>query len=198
MQEIFPSGQPQSHIFCMYCHKWYMLCDCTGLNHGEGMYFALPQVPDSMTFEQRLNRWTTLVAMHPLLNHFDAEQFLDDQGPEFTAKIQRTRPILTRFMGEYKESDKLARLAQKVSSVKQDCDTALNLFYRGDWGQIRVIEWHLLQNAVQNCSNPEDFAGQELLDMQAFMMVTNLSIFDDPMARPSRGNGLNFQMEAIL
>jgi hypothetical protein len=183
-----------------------MMCECTGLNHGEGMYFALPKVPDSMTFEHRLKRWTTLVSMHPMLNQFDAKRFLNDQGPDCYAMIQRTRPIMTRLMGEYKESDALTKSSwipkvgtnDFIDQVKRDCDLVLNLFYRGDWGQIKVLEWIMLQNAVHTCSNPEDFAGQESLDMRKFMDVT-MGISDlFSMFELRRGNGLNFQMEDIL
>lgn len=200
--DLFPGGMPQSHIFCMHCSQNFMFCSCTGLGHGEGMYFALPKVPDSMPLERRLQRWAALCTFHPLMQQFNAKRFLEDQGPSYCARLNRAKPFLTILMEEFKTSDffdehigKNMNDEQKIK-VRRDCDLAISNLFSGLWGQIKYFEWIMLNNAVQ-MSSPGDFTGEDSLAITAtfetIVMVMNT------MSRLTEGhkNAFEFQMEDV-
>ena len=164
------------------------------------MYFALPKQDDNVPFDDRIQRWATLIALHPLLQTFDATSFLADMEPNLSQKLQRTKPIILRLMEQYKtETLPGSHWVQTLDlqQIKSHCDIALALFYRGDWGQIKTVEWILLQNCVQAGCNPEDFKGKAKKDMDTFMTIV-MSIMG-LYKRVTQGHkcSLNFQMEDV-
>jgi hypothetical protein len=167
------------------------------------MYYALPKVSDSMPLKDRLYRWTQLIAFHPLLQKFNAEQFLQDQGPEFCSRLTQARPIVTRLMEEYKASDHFGSLlnggmADDVrTQVKRDCDLAICNFFGGLWGQIKLFEWTLLHNAVQ-MSGPEDFTGEESLAIKAAFEGIGMVLNVTSELTKGHQRALEFQIEDVL
>lgn len=142
-----------------------MTCGCSGLSHGEDMYYVLPHVPDSMPFRQRLERWAELIQNHPQLSRFDAKQFVQDLPPSFSADVQSVRPVMERLMTNYKNSRELQDLEKKLGlhgnqeghdQLLKDCDLAMENFFSGNWGHIKFLEYILMNNAIQ-MSDPSDF-----------------------------------------
>lgn len=150
-------------LHCGKCGQHFMLCGCEGLGVGEDMYFVLPTVADDMPFALRLERWATLVKMHPQLVNFDATQMVMDYPSTITDDFKTTRPIFEKLMDEYKQSDALKELehTMKIPSnewteVLRNCNLAMDNLFSGNWGQIKLFEYVLLNNAFRE-SKPTDF-----------------------------------------
>ena len=209
MSSYFPSGTPQSHIFCASCSQHFMFCSCTGLGHGQGMYYALPRTPDSMPKTKRLERFTVLMQFHPLLQRVDVESFLNDHGgfQVVVSKIETLEPILRRLMEAYKVStaftDGVPMKDMDAAGIRQcleDCDLAVHNFVECHWGQIKLLEWLFLNNAVQTQCNPEDFSGDNLAAMQFAMDAIGLmsGSYDHFKAGGEGRNNLNYQLEDVM
>jgi hypothetical protein len=209
MLSYFPGGAPQSHLFCSHCSQHFMVCSCTGLSHGQGTYYVLPRTPDSMPKTQRLERFTVLMQFHPLLQMVDMSRFLNDAGglQAVVSKIDTVQPILVRLMEAYKTSTEFTEGvpmkdmdANGLKQCRTDCDLAVHNFGECHWGQIKLFEWLMLNNAVQTQCNPEDFSGSSLAAMKFAMDV--ISMMSEAYNRLKVGGGqgshlFNYQLEDV-
>lgn len=180
MSTYLPQG-PQPHLFCAQCGKHFMMCGCTGLTRGEDMFYVLPQVPTSMPFQQRLERWAELIRFHPQVNRFNAGQFVQDLPSTFRSDMESIRPEIERLMTDYKNSANFQQVGVKLGvrsddskgqdQLREDCDLAVENFFSGNWGYIKLLEYILLNNAIQ-MTDPLDF-GVEVRDkIQTFVEAT--------------------------
>jgi hypothetical protein len=208
MLSFFPSREPRSHLFCTHCSQHFMMCPCS-LGHGQGMCYILPRTPDSMPKTTRLERFIVLMQFHPLLQSIDMRLFLDDNGglQAVVAKVDTVQPILVPFMEAYKVSTEFTEGvpmknmdADGVRQCRTDCDLAVRNFVECNWGQIKLFEWLMLNNAVQTQCNPEDFSGTKLAAMELLMAV--VSIMSEAYNRLQAGGGgvhlLNYQLEDVM
>jgi len=183
-----------------------MMCGCTGLEHGQGMYYVLPEVSRSMPREDRLERFTVLVKNHPRLGQFDAKRMLMGIGgyPEIISRLDRADPIVKRFMEAYKTSTQFTEGhpmnlmdAEGLAQCRSDCDLAIRQFFAANWGHIKLFEWYMLNNAIQTQSNPEDFTGADLVALQTVINIVG-GISDAYSNLKIGGEGahaLNYQLE---
>ena len=208
MSAFFPDGVPQNHIFCSHCDRHYMICACTDLNHGQGMYYALPKTPDSMPKTQRLERFIVFLQFHPLLQALDMTRFLQDQGglQAVVAQVALLEPILRRLMVAYKTSTAFTEGypmngmdAAGVQQCRTDCDLAVHNFLECHWGHIKLFEWLMINNAIQTQCNPEDFTGASLAAMQCCMDVVSMvsGTYDRLKAGGEGAHNLNYQLEDV-
>eukprot|EP00638_Chattonella_subsalsa_P008371 CAMPEP_0117743416 /NCGR_PEP_ID=MMETSP0947-20121206/6120_1 /TAXON_ID=44440 /ORGANISM="Chattonella subsalsa, Strain CCMP2191" /LENGTH=173 /DNA_ID=CAMNT_0005560109 /DNA_START=100 /DNA_END=621 /DNA_ORIENTATION=- len=134
---------------------------------GEDMTFVMDPPPDHYSIQQRIERWAKVISLHPILNKFDAKQFVEDLPETFIADLARARPIIERYMEIYKQSDERKEIEDTLQlneegreQILKDCDIAIDYFFSGNWGCIKLFEFILLNNAFQ-MSDPSDFEEDE-------------------------------------
>jgi MYND finger len=160
---------PQSHVHCLHCGHHFLMCDCKeDMAPHENMIFVLPKVPPHYTFSQRVRRWARLMAAHPQLRSYDADQYLDDILPNLEQDMTILRPIITQQMEGYRRTgltevcvnlgipDTGDRRAAAMVEMRGECDHVMEKFFAGDWALPTRIEYVFLYNAIQ-MTGPEDF-----------------------------------------
>mmetsp|Transcript_24012 Transcript_24012/g.36344 ORF Transcript_24012/g.36344 Transcript_24012/m.36344 type:complete len:205 (-) Transcript_24012:27-641(-) len=197
---VSDTDTPQSTLHCGLCGKHISFCACKGLEEGEGTYFVLPKVADDMSFRLRLERWATLVKLHPRLVHFNAIRMIMDYPLTVEDDFKAVRPTFQKLIDEYKKSDALKHLEKTMkipailfSQVSQDCDFAMENLFSGNWGHIKLFEYVLLSNAFQE-SKPTDF-NPNLKEQYQFVFQAVCGVLD--MYDKVGVKDLNWQLEDI-
>jgi hypothetical protein len=160
--------EPQSFLFCSICSKHFMMCGCTDLGHGQSMIYVMPPIPNHFTVMQRIQRWALLISVHPLLKSFSAIEFVKDLPKSFPEDLEIIKPIIQELMEKYKNDKTTTGLLDTCRKLKfenlqkgyelavKDCDYIMDHFFSGNWGYPTMMEYTLLNNAIQQ-SAPEDF-----------------------------------------
>mmetsp|Transcript_14285 Transcript_14285/g.22312 ORF Transcript_14285/g.22312 Transcript_14285/m.22312 type:complete len:312 (-) Transcript_14285:614-1549(-) len=169
--ELIFTGGPQTFIFCGICDSHFMRCECDLKNGKNYIWKGLPNPPPNATISQNLQRWASLVRSSGSdMKMFDAQSWLDNEGPDVLAAFAVKSQDLLQMMEDYIKLmpndivrlsamakaaggdplEKSNNVEEQVNVIGQEGRVAVQTFLQGDWSCVTLLGIFLIQNAFQS------------------------------------------------
>jgi len=168
-----------------------MFCQCEGLPHGNDYTFlSLEQPHANATSSDRLDRWASIVRLHPAAGRMDARRYVTDHKANllraFGARGDAIRRMMTLYSNNLEDPAspaaldhmKTAAREETTEAIKEICSNAVERFVTCNWSYMTKFDYMMVQNAFQaSDSNEFPFDDENLKEI--FVATTILGAMFD-------------------